>query len=325
MGELSAGKARGLTALANDAGVFTILAVDHRDSMRVVLDAAAPARVPADRLTEVKLLLLRHLADLASGVLLDPEYSALQAVGTRALPSGTGFICALEAQGYLGGPEARITTLLEGWGVAKAKRMGASGVKLLLPYRPDTPAAEVQDGLVAAVVADCEEAEVPLFLEPIAYASEGTAPPGTAEFAGERRRIVCDSARRLGALGPDVLKLQFPLDTAHDTDPAAWRDACLELTEAAVVPWALLSGGDPYEAFREQVRAACAAGASGFLVGRALWNDAVAADDDRRAVILDTEVRPRLAELGTIATELGTDWAARHSLPNFGEGDYRTY
>ncbi len=91
------------------------------------------------------------------------------------------------------------------------------------------------------------------------------------------------------------------------------------------MPWTLLSGGDHYDAFREQVRAACAAGASGFLVGRALWKDAVAANADLRASILDTEARPRLAELAGIATELGADWAERHTLPDFGEGDYRTY
>ena len=41
---LTPGKARGLATASTDGGVFTVLAIDHRDSLRVVLD---PAERPA--------------------------------------------------------------------------------------------------------------------------------------------------------------------------------------------------------------------------------------------------------------------------------------
>lgn len=322
---LSPGKVRGLTSAANAHGIFTILAVDHRDSMRVVLSPDDPDGIPARELTRAKFDLIEGIADLASAVLLDPEYSAGQAVAGRVLPGAVGFICAVEAQGYLGDPNARVTSLLDGWSVAKAKRLGASGIKLLVLYRPDTAVAELQDRVIAAVVAECAREEIPLFLEPVAYAKSGEAPPGTEEFAALRRSIVVDTVVRLAPLGPDVLKLQFPVDTLFEEDRAVWVDACAELAEACPVPWALLSGGDPYELFVEQVGVACDAGASGFLVGRALWGEAVTMPGDERRERIATELRDRFAALAAVATERGVDWAARHTLPVVDEHWFRSY
>jgi tagatose 1,6-diphosphate aldolase len=166
-------------------------------------------------------------------------------------------------------------------------------------------------------VAECAKEDIPFFLEPVAY------PVGNAKV--DRRRIVCDSARRLGALGPDVLKVQFPVDTSIDTDPASWADACAELNESCPVPWALLSGGGSYESFRDQLVVACRAGASGFLVGRALWLEYVTAPIAEQSRILDEVVRPRFFELAGIATATGSDWAGRYRLPELNEDSFRSY
>jgi tagatose 1,6-diphosphate aldolase len=323
---LSPGKIRGLTATSTSEGVFTILAIDHRDSLRVVVAPDAPARIPAAALTEIKLNLLRSLGAEASGVMLDPEYSAAQAVVTRALPGSVGFLAALEAQGYLGDPVARQTMLLDGWTVEKAKRLGASGVKLLVLYRPDAgPITEAQDEVVAKVVTDCAVYDIPLFLEPLAYPSQPGMSTDSADFAELRRAVVVETVRRLGTLRPDILKVQFPVDCRREPDQEVWREACAELDAASPVPWALLSGGEPYELFREQVRIACEAGASGFMVGRALWRDAVTAPADEQRRLVETVVRPRFRELAAIVRTAGRDWADRHVLPTVDEDWYRSY
>ena len=322
---LSPGKVRGLAACSTAGGVFTIVAVDHRDSFRAVIDPGDPGTVSAEAITELKLWLLAEMGSEASAVMVDPEYSAAQAIAARALPGHVGFLAALEAQGYLGDPEARQTTLLDGWSVEKAKRLGASGIKLLVLYRPDVPAAGAQDRTISAVIADCARHDIPLFLEPLAYATEPGMSTDAPEFAAMRRRIVIDTVRRLGLLGPDVLKVQFPVDTRHEPDHAVWADACTELDEASPVPWALLSGGDPYELFRDQVRVACRNGASGFMVGRALWREAVTATASERGSVLERVVRPRFRELAEIAVEHGCDWAERHVLPTPDEQWYLTY
>lgn len=315
---LTPGKARKLATASTPEGVFCILAVDHRDSLRVVLDPARPERVSAADITAVKLELLRGLASDASAVMLEPEYSAAQAIVAQALPGHVAFLAAVEAQGYLGDPAATATSLLEDWGVEKAARLGAGGIKLLVLYRPDGGAAsEAQERTVASVVADCARHDIPLFLEPLLYQREGATP--------DRRALVVETVRRLGALGPDILKVQFPLDTEAQPDRAAWVDACAELDAVAPVPWALLSGGGSFERFREQLAVACAEGASGFMAGRALWGDVVAAAAHERAALMARVVRPRFVELATIARQDGRGWATRYALPAVDETWYRSY
>lgn len=323
---LSPGKIRGLAATSSPKGIFKVLAIDHRDSMRVFLDPVDPQSISASALTDVKLGLLRELGNEATAVMLEPEYSAAQAIVARSLPGNLGFLAAVEAQGYLGDPNARQTTLLEGWSVAKAKRLGASGIKLLVLYRPDAGAiAEAQDRVIEGVVADCAQHDIPLFLEPLAYSIEPGMSTDSAEFAAKRRSIVIETVRRLGALGPDILKVQFPVDTRFESGRKLWSEACAELNETAPVPWALLSGGDPYDLFVEQVRIACEAGASGFLVGRALWGEYVHVAADEQPRFMETVVRPRFEELSSIASTYGHDWAERYDFPAIDERWFSTY
>lgn len=98
---LAPGRIRGLQASATPRGIFTILAVDHRDALRAMIDAHAPESVSAARLTELKLVITRRLGPPASAVLLDPPYGAAPAIAAQALPGHAGLLCSLEEQGYL--------------------------------------------------------------------------------------------------------------------------------------------------------------------------------------------------------------------------------
>jgi tagatose-1,6-bisphosphate aldolase len=323
---LSLGKTRALQQCATANGVFTILAADHRDAMRTMIDAADPQSVSSQTLTGIKLDIVRSLSDLPSAVLLDPLYSAAQAIADGALSRCAGLLVALEEQGYLGDPYNRETTSLSDWSVEKARRLGATGVKLLLFYHPNGgDAAEKQEHYTQEISTECQRLELPLFLEPISYPLRPEVKKTSAEFAQERRRVVIESVRRLGALGVDILKVEFPLDATHHPDPVLWEDACAELNDASPVPWVLLSAGEPFEAFCQQLTLACQAGCSGFAVGRSVWNEAVTLPSKERVGFLATTARERFKRLADIAQSFAHPWQDRYTLPMPDERWYRTY
>lgn len=323
---LSIGKVRALQQCATANGVFTILAADHRDAMRAMINATRPQDVSSQTLTDIKLDIVRSLSDLPSAVLLDPLYSAAQAIAKGALDGHAGLLVALEDQGYLGEPYNRATASLSGWSVEKARRLGATGVKVLLFYHPDAGvAAKKQERYTQVIVAECQHHDLPLFLEPISYPLHPEIKKNSLEFANKRRQVVIESARRLGALGTDVLKVEFPVDATYHPDRALWADACAELNDASPVPWVLLSAGEPFETFCQQLTIACKAGCAGFAVGRSVWSEAATLPPDTRSRFLSTTARERFKRLADIAQTFAHSWQNRYTLPIPDENWYRTY
>jgi len=324
--QLSIGKTRALQQCSTSNGIFTILAADHRDAMRAMINSQNPQSVAAQTLTNIKLDIVRALGDLPSAILLDPLYSAAQVIAGGALSGHAGLLVALEDQGYLGDPYNRETTSLSNWGVEKARRMGATGAKVLLFYHPDSgEAADRQHHYVQGIVAECQRHELPLFLEPISYPLRPEIKKSSPEFARERRRIVMESAKRLSSLGANVLKVEFPVDANHASDLTLWADACAELTESSLVPWILLSAGEPFETFCQQLEIACTAGCSGFAVGRSVWNEATNLPVDERQRFLSTTARERFTRLVDIAQSNAHAWQDRYSIAMPDEHWYRTY
>jgi tagatose-1,6-bisphosphate aldolase len=300
------GTRRGLEACASARGTFAVLALDHRQNLRRELHPEAPEAATYAEMVAFKQAVIRALAPFATGSLLDPEIGAAQCIADGSLPGRAGLLVALEATGYEGPPTARVSRVLPGWSVAQAKRMGASAAKLLVYYHHEAANAADQERFVADVAADCRAADFPLFVEPL-----GFDPVSGGRLTSEaRRRGVVETARRLTALGGDILKAEFPYDAGVD-DPGAWADACAELHEASRVPWVLLSGGVDDATFERQVAAACAAGASGVLVGRSVWAPAATMPPAERDAWLATEGRRRLERLAGLVDERGTPWHAR--------------
>jgi tagatose 1,6-diphosphate aldolase len=313
MSPLSTGKVRRLQQCATGRGVFSILAIDHRNSLRRALGAEAPDAVTDEALMAFKQAVVTALAPVASAVLLDAEFGAARAISTGALPGATGLIVALERSGYEGERTARVSELLPGWDGDRAGQMGASAVKLLVYYHPDAPTAPQTELLVRQVADSCQQADVPFFLEPLSYPLDPTRrrlPPG------ERRRVVVETARRLTVIsGVDVLKAEFPLDIDPQDGtvvPAEteWLAACRELTAASRVPWVLLSAGVGFETYLRQVVVAASAGASGVAVGRAVWREATQLPAGARVGFLSTVAQRRMARTTALCQALARPWTA---------------
>jgi tagatose-1,6-bisphosphate aldolase len=134
--------------------------------------------------------------------------------------------------------------------------------------------------------------------------------------------VVVETARRLTALGPDVLKAEFPLDIQAEPDEAAWAEACRELSQASRRPWVLLSGAADYDVFLRQVDAACQSGASGVAVGRAVWQEAVELRGAARAEFLNGAARERMARVTGLVEALARPWMEFYEPPPIKAGWY---
>ena len=295
MTSISIGKLRGLQQIASRRGTFTALALDHRQNLR----KANPAFVSDEELSRFKLDVTSALASRATAVLLDPEVSAAQAIATRVLPHAVGLIVAVESTGYTGDASARKAQLVPGWSVEKAKRMGASAIKLLVYYHPDSPAAPEIESFIKNIAQECNKHEIVLLLEPLSYSLD----ENKGLSSEEKRFVVIETAKRLTPLGADILKAEFPL-AVTEAGRDAGMEACAEISSASLLPWILLSGAVDYETFLQQVTVACSAGASGIAVGRAVWKEAVTMTAGERIRFLRSTARQRLSRLASLCHAL---------------------
>jgi tagatose 1,6-diphosphate aldolase len=319
--ELTIGKLRGLRECSDARGTMSMLALDHRNNLRKALRPDAPAEVPDAALTAFKREAVAALAGAATAVLLDPELGAAQCVASGAMPGDRGLVVALERTGYGGEPHARESRLLENWGVAHVKRMGASAAKLLVYYHPEASTAERIERLVGVVAEECAREDLLLLLEPLVYnphEESGGAPLSPKE----RRRAIVETARRLAGAGVDILKAEFPAGSAESGE---WSAACDELSAVCDTPWILLSAAVDFETFRRQTEAACRAGASGVAVGRAVWNEATRLEGPERTAFLHGEARRRMEQTTALCAERGRPWTSLYSAPEIDARWFETY
>jgi tagatose 1,6-diphosphate aldolase len=296
MKPISIGKLRGLQQISSERGTITALALDHRQNLR----KANPAFVNDQELSCFKLDITSALASESTAVLLDPEVSAAQAIASHAIPGHVGLVVAVESTGYTGDATARQAQIIPGWSVEKAKRMGASAIKLLVYYHPDASTASEIEEFTSKIGEDCVQHDLVLVLEPLSYSLDESKKLSSEE----KRYVVVETARRLTPLHVDILKAEFPL-AVNDMDDSKWLDACKEISSASVAPWILLSAAVDYETFLRQVTVACHAGASGIAVGRAVWKEAIQMQGDERSAFLQTAGKERLARLTSLCKALG--------------------
>lgn len=305
--------------------------MDHRQGLISMIEETQHRKPDYADIVNMKLDMCSTMGPRASGILLDPEYGAAQCIASNVLGGRTGLLVSVEATGYENDPQGRLTTLLGDWSVEKIKRMGASAVKILVYYRPDIKKlAEKQLRTIEKVAGQCIRNDIPFLVEPKTYYVKGEK-MGSADFAARLPEMVIETARQITSLPIDVLKAEFPADMKYEKDTSRLAKYCRELDKASKVPWVILSAGVDYETFRKQVSIACKAGASGFLAGRAIWQEAMelAGREERIAFFRGVSAK-RLQELSGIAEENGRPWYGKlglkkHMLADIGSNWYTEY
>jgi tagatose-1,6-bisphosphate aldolase len=241
-----------------------------------------------DELRDFKVDVTDALSGGATGFLLDPDLGVPAVQDGGALHGRCGLLVATEPaqrQQWNGEPRTSRDPARDAAWVAG---MGGHALKFLVQLRPDRPRAAGEPDLVAevveavrAVVEDCRAVGVPSVVESLVYKLAGE----DALDDDHRADLIVESARLLNEVGPDLLKLEFPGDAR----------GCERIAQALSTPWAVLSAGVAFERFHEALRIACDhGGASGFIAGRAIWQEAVGMDRQARRTFLRETGRRRL-------------------------------
>jgi sulfofructosephosphate aldolase len=284
-----------LDALARESGTFLMVAMDQRESLRTML-AVHHQSVDSERMVRFKLAAARELGPYASGFLIDRHYGFDELVGQRLLPPTCGLILAADALEQPPGGAVEETELDDGVDAGAARDAGAVALKLLVVWRDDERRAQRVE-TASRFVERARASGLLSVLEPVVR--------GPAGF--DRESAIVEAASELGPVGCDLYKCEVPTHGEGDGDEiTAW---CRRIDEVVPCPWVVLSQGVQPDRFPAAVEAACRGGASGMLAGRAIWTDALPADDP--AELLRERSVPRLRELAGIVDACGRPWNAK--------------
>ena len=287
---LSAGKQKGLEAVADSRGIIAALAIDQRSALRSLFSRAmgvAAADVPPENLSQFKEAVSSILTPHASAILLDPEYG-LPAAAKRA--TNAGLLLAYEQTGYDKNVPGRMPRLLDGWSVKRLIESGANAVKLLLYYSSHSPAETngIKHAFVEKVGAECAASGVPFFLELVSYGEN--MDEKSIEFARIKHEVVAAGMKEFSKPQylADVLKVGMPVNLSFVEGSPSPAGEILHMREqakqhfllaaaCASIPFIYLSEGVSNTTFQFGLQLAAEAGAkfSGVLCGRATWKDGV--------------------------------------------------
>jgi tagatose 1,6-diphosphate aldolase len=330
--QLSAGKYRGMRRLADANGRYKMIAVDQRPPIKnLIREKRGTAEAPWEDVAGFKELLIRELQGESTAMLLDPHYAYPR--GVTMLDARLGMILTLEDSLFTETPGGRLSAEIDDWSVEKIKRAGADGVKVLTWYRPDADRAvcRAQQDFAARVGEACARYDIPYVFELLVYplASDREQTRDYVEMKSKQPELVLESVRTFAdpKYGVDLFKLESPIPAADLPEPGAEGSAEAqalfdELGRAAGRPWVMLSAGAGMEQFRRVLHYAYAAGASGYLAGRAIWLKAFQHFPDWAAIeaSLRAEAVPYVRELNALTDAAARPWY-RH--PCYGEAGPR--
>ena len=264
---------------------FLMLALDHRQSFKKILLPLDFSLVTKEEVIEAKRAILQALYPYFSGVLLDAEFG-LEAYKKINPNFKKPFLLSIEKSGFLEKYGERFNEVE--YSVGQLQKMGASGVKLLLYFNPFLKSAKYQLEIAKKVLLESRQYDLPLFLEVVTYQHEKTL--------NKEENFVVESVKRFLAesIYPAVFKLEYP----------GSEEACRQITSLLKnTPWILLTRGDSFLSFKHKLYFAIKNGASGFLAGRALWQDIISKNEEEKEKMLAEVLPQRFLEIKEIACQ----------------------
>lgn len=282
-----------LKDIARPSGGFAMLAVDQREAMRLMF-AASGANIPvADSvLTDFKVNAAKILSPYASAILVDQQFCYPQVVEQNAVAKSCAMIVAADA--FVPGNGIPVDSVVIDKKVdpQTVKRNGGKALKLLVLWRSDEDSQQRLE-MVKEFNQLCHANGLLSIIEPV------VRPPRRGDKF-DREQAIIDAAIELGDSGADLYKVEMPLSGKGSR--AGLLTASQKLNQHINMPWVILSSGVDEKLFPRAVSVAMAAGASGFLAGRAVWSSVVGLPDTE--LMLRDVAAPKLQRLGEIVDEM---------------------
>ena len=270
MNKMTTAERRGYQMICDATGAMMVVACDQRGGMRTLL-AATPeeqAQISNETLGKTKYDITRFLASQAGCVLVDPICAVPGIIDEGVVPRNTGLLIGLDASGWDTSPEGyRISKMVEGVTARKVRELGATGGKIMIYLRSDTPKANVENlQTLRDVIADFAREDLFLVVEFLTYQLENES---KEEYQSKIPQLIEEGCQACIDCGSKVLKIPYP----------GTEQACAAVTDiCGDVPWAVLSAGVDHATFLTQVDISLRNGASGVIAGRSLWKDCISLD-----------------------------------------------
>ena len=289
--------------------------MDQRPPIKGPIAAAHGGDAPWEKVAEVKTALMEALQPSSTAMLLDPHYAIPH--GWRAFDPRKGLIVTLEDSLFRETGQGRYSAEIDDWSVSKIKRMGGDAVKVLAWYRPDISeeVRTAQHDFVKRTGEACARFDIPFLFELLVHPVDSDAEQTSdyIEMATKHSDHVLASVEAFAGAdyGVDVFKLESPVPgkgiEGGDASVQALFD---EMGRLAGRPWVMLSAGAGKDDFKTVLEYAYAAGASGYLAGRAIWLDAFTRWPDMAAMEagLMADSVPYMADLNALTDARATPW-----------------
>jgi sulfofructosephosphate aldolase len=284
--------APGIEEIARPSGGFAMVAIDQRESLRVMFQAKQAEPVSDDMLKDFKLAVAETLGGSASAMLFDRHFGLPGMAKAGELHPGCGRILAVDRLIQPSGQPVSDTELDDALSGAEIHRHGAVALKFLLLWKGPSSA----DRCLRLAITFMEHCRANGF---VGVLEAMVRPPEQGDPADwDREQALIDAATAMADARPDLYKGEVPFQGRASAQ--AIRDHCARISDVLSCPWVVLSQGVTAADFPEAVRASCQGGASGFLAGRAIWADIVGPGDYRAR--LRQHALPRLVALTKIVT-----------------------
>jgi tagatose 1,6-diphosphate aldolase len=257
-----------------------MLAVDQRPPIFNIISNAKGRRHTYDEVVECKKLITSNLSQLATAILMDPNYSLSNILQYN---KSKGLVITLEDHSFIETERGRYSDNIQNWSVEKIKKVGGDAVKVLAWYRPDADSESIehQKKYVKKIGEECEKYSIPFLLELLVYPFQDDE-NHTTEYQEQKQKKtqhVIDSVKEFSKdeYKVDIFKLESPVDS-NDLEgeiSQATEEAFKDLSNATNnKPWVVLSSGMGKDSFYKCLELAYKNGASGYLAGRTIWLDA---------------------------------------------------